>query len=203
MPPETRSGRTIVLASGNAGKLKEFSAILSQAGIHMVPQDEYGVSPAEEPYDTFVENALAKARHAARQTGLPALADDSGLCVPVLGHAPGVHSARYAAQGSQSPSDATNNQYLIQQLAGHDNRAAWYVAVLVLMQHALDPCPLIVERRWHGEIVDTARGEHGFGYDPHFHVPELGLTVAQMEPAVKNRHSHRGRALQALLEQLQ
>ncbi|HLR12780.1 MAG TPA: RdgB/HAM1 family non-canonical purine NTP pyrophosphatase [Burkholderiaceae bacterium] len=195
--------QTVVLASGNPGKLKEFSAILSQAGIHMVPQDEYGVSPADEPYDTFVENALAKARHAARETGLPALADDSGLCVPALGLAPGVHSARYAAQGGQTPSDASNNQYLIRQLADHDNRQAWYVAVLVLMQHALDPCPIIVERRWYGEIIDTARGDHGFGYDPHFHVPELGLTVAQMEPAIKNRHSHRGRALQALLEQLE
>lgn len=204
-----KSDLAVVLASDNPGKLREFSAILSQAGIHVVPQSAYGVQSAEEPHATFVENALAKARHAAHHTGKPALADDSGLCVPALGNLPGVHSARYAARSNQInrgqtpiPNDAANNQYLINQLAKHTDRRAWYVAVLVLVQSATDPCPLIVERRWHGEIVDRAQGEHGFGYDPHFYVPELKQTVAQMAPDVKNQHSHRGKALQALLAQL-
>ena len=189
----------VVLASNNAGKLKEFSAILSKAGINMVAQGELGVPEAEEPYATFVENALAKARHASRHTGLPALADDSGLCVHALGGAPGVYSARYAAMAGGEKSDAANNRRLVEQLAHQADRSASYVAVLVYVNAADDPRPLIAEGVWPGQIVDAPRGAHGFGYDPHFYLPEQGLTVAELEPARKNVLSHRAQALQVLL----
>lgn len=196
--------KQVVLASNNAGKLKEFSAILSAAGITMVPQGQLGVPEADEPFGTFVENALAKARHASRLTGLPALADDSGLCVDALGGAPGVYSARFAAmeQGGEK-SDAANNELLVRRLQGRADRRACYVALLVYVRHVDDPRPIIVEGVWEGEIVDQPQGEHGFGYDPHFYIPQFRQTVAQLSPEIKNRHSHRGQALQSLLARLE
>jgi len=194
--------RRVVLASGNPGKLREFSALFAPLGIELVPQGELGVSDAEEPHATFVENALAKARHASAHTGLPALADDSGLCVAALGGAPGVYSARYAQRHGGEKSDAANNALLVRQLAGQPDRRAWYVALLVLVRAAEDPQPLIGEGVWHGEIVDEPRGQHGFGYDPHFLLPDLGATAAELAPAEKNRVSHRARALRQLLDAL-
>lgn len=168
----------------------------------MIPQGELGVEEAEEPFATFVENALAKARHASQQTGLPALADDSGLCVDALGGAPGVYSARYAALDGGEKSDSANNRKLVQALATQQDRSASYVAVLVYVRSAEDPRPIIAEGVWKGEIVDTPVGEHGFGYDPHFYLPDLGKTASELAPEVKNRYSHRARALRALLEAL-
>lgn len=194
--------REVVLASNNAGKLREFSAILSSAGIRMVAQGELGVTEADEPHVTFVENAIAKARHASQHTGRPALADDSGLCVPALGGAPGVYSARYASMNGGEKSDLANNMRLVSHLQRLQDHRAYYVAVLVYLESADDPCPIVAEGRWHGEIVATPRGEHGFGYDPHFWLPEQGCTVAELDPAEKNRISHRARALNRLLEQL-
>ncbi|MCC2595638.1 RdgB/HAM1 family non-canonical purine NTP pyrophosphatase [Pusillimonas sp. MFBS29] len=190
----------VVLASNNAGKLKEFSSILAQAGITMVAQGELGVSEAEEPHVTFVENALAKARHASRHTGLPALADDSGLCVAALDGAPGVYSARFAMMAGGEKSDAANNRHLVAQLADHDDRSACYVAVLAYVRSADDPMPLIAQGVWPGQIVDQPQGANGFGYDPHFYLPELGKTAAELEPAQKNSQSHRARALRILLQ---
>jgi XTP/dITP diphosphohydrolase len=192
----------VVLASGNPGKLKEFSAILAAADISMVPQSELGVPDAEEPHVTFVENALAKARHASRLTGLPALADDSGLCVNVLGGAPGVYSARFAQRAGGQKSDAANNRHLTALLQGQDDRSASYVAVLVYVDAADDPRPIIAEGTWNGQIIDTPRGDQGFGYDPHFYLPELGKTVAELAPADKNALSHRARALKQLVQAL-
>lgn len=194
----------VVLASNNAGKLKEFNAILSAAGIHMVPQAELGISEADEPFGTFVENALQKARHASRQSGLPALADDSGLCVDALDGAPGVYSARYAQRETGAEkSDTANNQLLVARLQGQAKRDASYIALLVYVRSADDPRPIIVEGNWRGQIVDQPAGEHGFGYDPHFYIPEHQQTAAQMSPELKNSISHRGMALQALLARLQ
>jgi len=190
----------VVLASNNAGKLREFDALLAPRGLALVPQGELGVPEAPEPHPTFVENALAKARHASRLTGLPALADDSGLCVAALGGAPGVHSARYAQPAGGERSDAANNARLVRELAGTADRRAWYVAVLVLVRAAEDPQPLIGEGTWAGEIVDDPRGGHGFGYDPHFLVSGTGRTAAELDPAEKNRLSHRAQALRRLLE---
>ncbi|TSH98174.1 RdgB/HAM1 family non-canonical purine NTP pyrophosphatase [Verticiella sediminum] len=192
----------VVLASNNAGKLREFAALLGAHGIELVPQSQLGVPQAEEPHVTFLENALAKARHASRLTGLPALADDSGLCVRALGGAPGVYSARYAALAGGEKSDAANNALLVERLRGEPERSAWYVALLVLVRSADDPQPLVGEGIWRGEIIDTPRGEHGFGYDPHFLLPELGRTAAELEPAQKNAASHRARALAALMARL-
>lgn len=202
IPPTTFS--RVVLASNNAGKLREFSALFAPLGIELVPQGELGVPEAEEPYGTFVENALAKARHASQLTGLPALADDSGLCVAALGGAPGVLSARYAqlANPEAPRSDSANNALLVEKLAGVADRRAWYVALLVLVRHHNDPQPLISEGEWHGKIIDVPQGENGFGYDPHFLLPELERTVAQLLPAEKNQVSHRARALQDLLTKL-
>ncbi len=190
----------IVLASNNAGKLRELSALLAPLGIEVLPQSAFAVSEAEEPHPSFVENALAKARHAARATGLPALADDSGLCVDALGGAPGVRSARF---GGEPKSDARNNAHLLEALAGNPARAAHYVCVLVLVRHGDDPQPLIAEGEWHGQILDAPRGAGGFGYDPLFLVPDQGCTVAELEAGVKNRISHRGAAMQQLLARLQ
>ncbi len=192
----------VVLASDNAGKLKEFSAILSQAGVRMTPQNELGVKEADEPHGTFVENALAKAWHASNKTGMPALADDSGLCVAALSDAPGVYSARYAARAGRGQSDQANNAYLLEQLKDCTDRRASYVAVLVFVRFPNDPRPLIVEGTWQGEILREPRGEHGFGYDPCFWLPDLQRTAAELEPEVKNQHSHRGQALRALLQRL-
>ncbi|MDO8933970.1 MAG: RdgB/HAM1 family non-canonical purine NTP pyrophosphatase [Rhodocyclaceae bacterium] len=192
--------KKLVLASNNAGKLREFAQLLAPLDFEVLPQAQFGVPEAEEPHVTFVENALAKARHASRLTGLPALADDSGICVAALGGAPGVYSARFAGEPK---SDARNNQKLIADLAGQADRRAHYVCVLVFVRHADDPQPVIAEGEWHGEIVDTPRGENGFGYDPYFWVPQKGCTVAEMPAADKNVMSHRGKALQKLIEQLQ
>ncbi|MBV2235320.1 MAG: RdgB/HAM1 family non-canonical purine NTP pyrophosphatase [Sterolibacterium sp.] len=185
----------IVLASNNAGKLREFSALLSPLKIDVVPQAALNISEADEPHCSFVENALAKARHASRLSGLPALADDSGLCVHALQGAPGVHSARYAGEPK---SDARNNQHLLAALANLTNpaqRRAHYVCVLVLVRHADDPQPLIAEGQWHGEILTAARGASGFGYDPLFLVPDTGLTAAELDAERKNQLSHRGQAM--------
>lgn len=194
--------RRVVLASNNAGKLREFSAILGTAGIEMVPQGALGVPEAPEPYLTFVENALAKARHASQVTGLPALADDSGLCVGALGGAPGVHSARYAQRADGTRSDADNNAKLVAALSGVADRRGSYVAVLVYVRSADDPRPIVVEGIWNGEVLDTPRGDQGFGYDPYFFLPDLGRTAAELSLAQKNRVSHRARALQSLLRSL-
>lgn len=191
--------RRVVLASSNAGKLREFSAILSAVGLEMIAQSALGVPEAPEPYQTFLENALAKARHASRATGLPALADDSGLCVRALGGAPGVHSARYAARADGSRSDAENNARLVAELAGCPDRRGTYVAVLVYVHAADDPRPIVVEGVWPGEVLDTPRGAGGFGYDPYFYLPDLGKTAAELTLEEKNRVSHRARALQGLL----
>ncbi len=192
----------VVLASNNAGKLREFEALLGAAGVELIAQGQLGVPEAEEPYPTFIENALAKARHAAQLTGLPALADDSGLCVRALGGAPGVHSARFAQAAGGEKSDAANNARLLAELQGVADRRAYYYCVLVLMRHADDPEPLVAEGRWQGEVVDVARGTNGFGYDPHFFVPALGASAAELAPSVKNSHSHRALALRALLARL-
>jgi XTP/dITP diphosphohydrolase len=189
----------LVLASNNAGKLKEFSAILAPIGFTLHPQDEFGVPEAEEPFATFVENALAKARHASRLTGLPALADDSGVCVNALGGAPGVWSARFAGEPK---SDARNNAKLIADLAAHADKSAYYYCVLVYVRHADDPQPVIADARWNGEITPTARGENGFGYDPHFWLPALGKCAAELSSLEKNTLSHRGQALRILVEKL-
>lgn len=192
---------TLVLASGNRKKLEEMSAILSPLELSIVAQSEFGVPEAEETGLTFVENAILKARNAAQHTGLPAIADDSGLEVDALNGAPGIYSARFSGADA---SDAKNNALLVEMLGDLPDapRTARYQAVLVLMRHAEDPTPLICQGTWEGEILLQPRGEHGFGYDPHFLIPEQGQTAAEMDPAVKNRTSHRGRALNALIEQL-
>ena len=189
----------LVVASNNPGKLREFGALLAPLGWEAVAQKELGVTECEEPHHTFAENALEKARHAARSTGLPALADDSGLCVRALGGAPGVQSARYSGEPK---SDERNNQKLIAALAGHTDRRAHYVCVLVFVRHADDPQPIIAEGEWHGEIVASPRGEGGFGYDPYFFLPDAGMTVAELDAAEKNRRSHRGQALALLVDRL-
>jgi XTP/dITP diphosphohydrolase len=191
--------KKLVLASGNAGKLREFGQLLAPFDFEVLPQSAFNVPEAEEPHITFVENAIAKAHHAARLTGLPALADDSGLCVSALGGAPGVWSARY---GGEPKSDARNNAKLLADLAGISDRRAHYVAVLVLMRSADDPQPIVAEGEWHGEIIDVPRGAGGFGYDPYFLVPGTGLTVAELPHEEKNRLSHRGKALAQLLARL-
>lgn len=191
--------RRLVVASGNAGKLREIGEILAPLAIEALPQSAFGVPEAEEPFRTFVENALAKARHAAAHTGLPALADDSGLCVAALGGEPGVHSARFAGEPRD---DARNNALLVERLRGIDDRAAHYACVMVLVRHADDPEPLIAIGRWHGEIVDTPRGAGGFGYDPYFLVPAFGRTAAELGADEKNAISHRGLALRRLLDLL-
>jgi XTP/dITP diphosphohydrolase len=190
----------LVLASNNAGKVKEFQALLAPLNFEVIPQGALGIPSAEEPHHTFTENALAKARHASSASGLPALADDSGICAHALEGRPGVHSARYAGE---NVNDALNNQKLISELSNQSDRSAHYVCALVLVSSADDPKPLIVEASWHGVIVDEAKGINGFGYDPHFFLPELNLTAAELDPAQKNLISHRGQALRELISQLQ
>lgn len=229
--------RRVVLASGNAGKLRELVALLAPLGLQVEPQSAFGVPEADEPFGTFLENALAKARHASRLTGLPALADDSGLCVDALGGRPGVLSARWAARspgvlvpksgagvltsasgagvrgaeaggrGSSAgrvalDTDAANNAQLIADLAGCVERAAHYYCVLVLLRTADDPQPLVADASWHGEVIDAPRGSGGFGYDPHFLLPEPGCTAAELDPQRKNLLGHRGQALRLLVERL-
>jgi XTP/dITP diphosphohydrolase len=194
--------KRVVLASNNAGKLREFASLLSAAGIELIAQGTLNVPEAEEPHVTFVENALAKARHASKLTNLPALADDSGLCVHALRGAPGVYSARFAQLAGGEKSDAANNARLITELRDKLDRRAYYFCVLVLVRHADDPEPLIAEGRWHGEVIDEARGANGFGYDPHFFLPSLNATAAELDPARKNASSHRAIALRELLARL-
>ena len=191
--------KKLVLASNNAKKMKELNALLAPLGFEVIPQGQLDIPEAEEPHCTFVENALAKARHASRLSGLPALADDSGLCVKALGGAPGVISARYAGEPK---SDARNNEKLLAELASHADRRAHFVSCLVLCRSADDPQPIIAEGEWHGEILPALRGDGGFGYDPLFFVPEFGKTAAELDADTKNRVSHRGRAMQVLIERL-
>ena len=193
----------LVLASGNPGKLREMRELLAPLGIAVTPQAEIGIAEAEEPFATFLENSLAKARHASRASGLPALADDSGLCVEVLGGAPGVYSAHYAGrEGSRQARDARNNERLLRELASHPDRRAHYCCVLVLLRAAGDPRPVVAEGTWHGEIGREPRGANGFGYDPLFLLPARGVSAAELDPGEKNRISHRGVALARLLERL-
>jgi len=189
----------LVLASNNAGKLREFRRLLAPLGVDVVAQGELGIAEADEPHVTFVENALAKARHASARSGLPALADDSGVCVRALGGAPGVQSARYAGAPK---SDARNNAKLVAALQGAADRRAHYACVLVLVHHADDPEPIIAEGQWHGTIIDTPRGDGGFGYDPHFLDEATGLTGAELPLERKNELSHRGKAMRALIARL-
>ncbi len=186
----------LVLASNNAGKLREIGEILAPLKITLLSQRELGIPEVPEPHDTFVENALAKARHAASRSGLPALADDSGICVDALGGEPGVHSARFSGEPR---SDERNNAHLVQVMRGRAQRSAHYYCVMVMVRHARDPEPLIADGRWFGEIIDTPRGEGGFGYDPYFFLPALGRTAAELDAADKHAISHRGQALAKLL----
>ena len=194
----------VVLASGNVGKLREFGAMLAPFGWTVVPQGELGIEEAAEPHETFVENALAKARHASRLSGLSALADDSGLCVDVLAGAPGVRSARYAGRAAD---DQANNLKLVADLqAAAATPSTWsaeFVCVLVMVRHAHDPLPMIAQGRWRGRIVAQPAGDAGFGYDPHFLLPELAQTAAQLPAEHKNRISHRAQALAQLRMQIE
>jgi XTP/dITP diphosphohydrolase len=196
--------RRLVLASNNPGKLGEFRHMLAPLGIEVVPQSELGIAEAEEPHETFVENALAKARHASKHSGLPAFADDSGICVAALGGAPGVQSARYASgpASGRDEQDRLNNRKLIEALKDKADRRAHYYCVIVLVRRADDPEPLIAEGRWHGEVILTPRGAGGFGYDPYFLLPGRGRTAAELVLDEKNAISHRGQALRRLVEML-
>ena len=191
----------LVIASNNPGKLREFQFLLQPLGIEVLTQAQLGIAEAEEPHVTFIENALAKARHVSRLSGLPALADDSGICVTALEGVPGVLSARYA--GDDPKSDQRNNEKLLRAMQGVTDRRAHYYCVLMLLHHADDPQPLIAEGEWHGEIAHEERGDGGFGYDPLFWLPEFGKTSAQLERDEKHAISHRGKALKVLLQRLQ
>lgn len=190
----------LVLASGNPGKLAEFRRLLTPLRIDVIAQSELGIPEAAEPHITFIENALAKARHASALARLPALADDSGICVDALQGAPGVQSARYAGEPR---SDARNNAKLVAALSGVSDRRAHYTCVLALVRHAGDPEPIVAEGTWHGFIVDAARGTGGFGYDPHFLDAESGRTGAELAQDAKNARSHRGKAMRALIARLE
>ncbi|HUL96000.1 MAG TPA: RdgB/HAM1 family non-canonical purine NTP pyrophosphatase [Usitatibacter sp.] len=193
----------IVIASNNPGKLRELSALLEPLGIEAAPQSDFAVTEAEEPHPTFLENALAKARHASNVAGLPALADDSGLCVRALFGEPGVHSAYYAGrEGTREERDARNNAKLVEQMLAASDRSAFYYCVLVLVRHPDDPTPLVADGAWHGEIAPEPRGSNGFGYDPYFRVRGGIFTAAELDPAAKNRVSHRGQALVQLARKL-
>lgn len=192
--------KKLVIASNNPGKLREFERMLAPLGIEVVTQAQLGISEAEEPHCTFVENALAKARHVSRESGLPALADDSGICVEALGGAPGVFSARYA--GDNPKSDRRNNDKLLQEMQGVSDRRAHYYCVLVLVRHADDPQPVIAEGEWWGEIAHEERGDGGFGYDPMFWLPEMGKMSSELTHDEKHAISHRGKAMKVLLEKL-
>ncbi|MFY7956182.1 MAG: RdgB/HAM1 family non-canonical purine NTP pyrophosphatase [Burkholderiaceae bacterium] len=191
--------QSLVLASNNAGKLAEFAQLLAPLGFAIKSQRELDIPEAEEPFGTFVENALAKARHASQLSGLSALADDSGLCVPALGGAPGVQSARYAGEPR---SDAANNAKLVHDIAAYDDKSAYYYCVLVMVRHAEDPQPIIADGVWHGQLIEQPRGQGGFGYDPYFFLPSLDKTAAELSAEEKNRLSHRGQALRALINKL-
>ena len=191
--------QTLVLASNNAGKLAEFGQLLAPLGFDLKSQGDLQIPEAEEPFGTFVENALAKARHASLISGLPALADDSGICVPALGGAPGVQSARYA---DELRSDAANNAKLVHEIARYTDKSAYYYCVLVMVRHAADPQPIIADGTWHGSLIEQPRGQGAFGYDPHFLLPRLGKTAAELSAEEKNTLSHRGQALRVLLNKL-
>lgn len=192
----------IVIASGNPGKLRELTALLEPLGIEAAPQSAFALTEVEEPHFTFLENALAKARHAANMTGMPALADDSGLCVGALLGEPGVHSAHYAGrEGSREERDARNNAKLVEAMRAATDRFAYYYCVLVLARGAADPAPIVADGSWHGEIILEPRGVNGFGYDPYFRTAD-GRTAAQLPPEEKNRVSHRGQALAVLAAKL-
>lgn len=184
--------KSLVLASNNQGKLREFQAMFAELGVEVINQGALGVLSCPEPFGTFIENCLAKARHAARVTGRPAMADDSGICVNALNGMPGVFSARFAGEEAN---DAANNQLLVQKLAGVEDRRAHYTCVLVAVRTPEDPEPLIAVGHWYGEVCDTPKGEGGFGYDPYFYVPTVGKTAAEMTAEEKNQQSHRGKAL--------
>ncbi|MDO5074125.1 MAG: RdgB/HAM1 family non-canonical purine NTP pyrophosphatase [Neisseria animaloris] len=192
--------KQIVLASGNAGKLKEFTRWFAGRHIEVLPQSVFNVPECPEPYVTFIENAIAKARHASKHSGKPALADDSGICAPALGGAPGIYSARFA--GENPKSDAANNAKLSAELTGKADQSCYYICVLVLVRHENDPQPIIAEGIWRGVWQQQAAGENGFGYDPHFYLPELGCTAAELDPDTKNRISHRGLALVELKKKI-
>jgi XTP/dITP diphosphohydrolase len=194
--------KKIVLASNNAKKLAELQALFAPLGLELVTQGSLGIPEAEEPFDSFVENALTKARHAAKASGLPALADDSGLAVEALGGAPGVLSARYASLFGRPKSDAENNAVLLERLAGVEDRAARFVCALVAVRSAQDPEPLIAMGRWQGQVLPALQGEGGFGYDPLLFIPALGLSVAQLSAEQKNRLSHRALASVELVGQM-
>jgi len=191
--------QTLVLASNNSGKLAEFAQLLAPLGFHLKSQGDLNIPEAEEPFGTFVENALAKARHASQLSGLAALADDSGICVPALGGVPGVQSARYAGEPR---SDAANNAKLVREIAQYNDKSAYYYCVLVMVRHAADPQPIIADGVWHGSLIEQPRGQGGFGYDPHFFLPRLGKTAAELSAEEKNSVSHRGQALRALINKL-
>jgi XTP/dITP diphosphohydrolase len=191
--------KKLVIASNNAGKLREIERILAPLGLEALPQSVFNIPEAEEPHCTFIENCLAKARHASEHSGLPALADDSGICVDALNGAPGVYSARFAGEPK---SDERNNQKLVAALTHEQNRKAHYYCVIVLVRHPHDPQPIIAEGVWEGEIILEPRGTGGFGYDPYFLIPELGKTGAELPMDEKNLISHRGKALAALSERL-
>lgn len=190
----------IVLASNNKGKLREFTRLLAPLQIEVHPQGEFNVPAAEEPFGTFIENCLLKARHASKITGLPAIADDSGICVNALRGAPGVYSARFSGEGA---TDEKNNDLLVKKLQDVADRSAHYTCVLVAVRHADDPEPVIAEGRWYGEVIDTPAGDGGFGYDPHFYLPELRKTAAQLTADEKNAISHRGQAMVKLIDEIQ
>jgi len=192
--------RIVVLASGNRGKLQELNDLLSGLGIALRSQADYDVIEAEETGLSFIENAILKARNAARQSGCPALADDSGLCVDALGGAPGIYSARYAGSDAN---DANNNAKLLSELAGNTQRGAHFHCALAFVRHADDPAPIVCEGLWQGSILEQARGDNGFGYDPLFLIPALGLCSAELNKADKNKISHRALALQQLVPRLQ
>jgi XTP/dITP diphosphohydrolase len=195
--------RTVVLASNNAGKLRELNVILAPLGFDLRPQRDFTQEEAAEPYGTFIENALTKARFAAKLTGHAALADDSGICVPALGNAPGVISAHFAQTSPEQPKDdLANNYLLIERLRGAADRRAFYVCVLVFVQREDDPMPIIAEGFWHGRIVDQPRGTGGFGYDPHFEIPSLHQTAAEVSKEYKNAVSHRAQASVLLVEKM-
>lgn len=187
----------LVIASGNKGKLREIGTLFAPLKIAVAPQSDFNITEIDEPHPTFIENALIKARHACRQTGLSALADDSGICINALKGAPGVLSARYAGEPK---SDQRNNLKLVKALETSTDRSAYYYCVVVLLRHAEDPQPIIAEGLWHGEFILEPRGDGGFGYDPHFLLPELGRTAAELDMNTKNTISHRGKALAKLIE---
>ena len=194
-------GHRVVLASNNAGKAREFGQLLADSGLEVVAQTEFDVPEAEETAPTFVENALLKARNAALHTGLPAIADDSGLAVDALDGEPGIYSARYAGPGAD---DAANNARLLEKMRGVPpaERGAAFICALVYLRHANDPVPLICQGTWRGLLLEAPRGDNGFGYDPLFLVPELERTSAELPPQEKNRRSHRGQALRQLVDRL-